>query len=169
MGSQEVRHDWVTELNWPESVVHTRILLCVCSVTSDSVISWTVAHQDLCPWNFPGKNTGVGCYCLLQGIFLTQGLNPCLLSLLHCRRILYHWTTKEVPQILLIVPIKPPKAPSLPDQDPILVAFSCSLVNSFNLDEFLHLVFMILMFSKIAGQLLCRISFSLGFLMFLCG
>ena len=24
--------------------------------------------------DFPGKNTGVGCYALLQGIFLTQGL-----------------------------------------------------------------------------------------------
>ena len=27
----------------------------------------------LCPWDFPGKNTGVGCHALLQGIFLTQG------------------------------------------------------------------------------------------------
>ena len=31
----------------------------------------------------PGKNTGVGFHALLQGIFLTQGLNPCLLCLLH--------------------------------------------------------------------------------------
>ena len=31
------------------------------------------------PWNFPGKNTGMGCHFLLQGIFPTQGLNPCLL------------------------------------------------------------------------------------------
>ena len=31
------------------------------------------------PWDSPGKNTGVGCHALLQGIFLTQGLNPCLL------------------------------------------------------------------------------------------
>ena len=37
-------------------------------------------------WNFPGKNTGVGCHALLQGIFPTQGLNP---GLPHCRRILY--------------------------------------------------------------------------------
>ena len=29
----------------------------------------------LCPWDFPSKNTGVGCHFLLQGIFLTQGLN----------------------------------------------------------------------------------------------
>ena len=33
------------------------------------------------------KNNGVGCHFLLQGIFLTQGLNP---HLLHCRWILYH-------------------------------------------------------------------------------
>ena len=37
----------------------------------------------LCPWNFPGKNTGVGCHCLLQGIFLTQGSNLRLCRLLH--------------------------------------------------------------------------------------
>ena len=36
---------------------------------------WTLAHRLLCPWNFPGKNTGVGCYFLLQGIFQTQGSN----------------------------------------------------------------------------------------------
>ena len=37
----------------------------------------------LCPWSFPGKNTGVGCHFPLQGIFLTNRLNPCLLSLLY--------------------------------------------------------------------------------------
>ena len=31
----------------------------------------------------------MGCYLLLQGIFLTQGSNPYLLCLLHCRQILY--------------------------------------------------------------------------------
>ena len=36
--------------------------------------------------DFPGKNTGVGCYALLQGIFPAQGSNP---GLLHCRWILY--------------------------------------------------------------------------------
>ena len=33
----------------------------------------------LCPWDFPGKNTRVGCHFLLQGILPTQGLNPHLL------------------------------------------------------------------------------------------
>ena len=37
----------------------------------------------LCPWDSPGKNTGVGCHALLQGIYPTQGSNPCLLCLLH--------------------------------------------------------------------------------------
>ena len=41
----------------------------------------------LCPWNSPGRSTGVGCCSLLQGIFLTQGLNP---SLLHFGKALYH-------------------------------------------------------------------------------
>ena len=36
------------------------------------MIPWTVAHQALL-WDFPGKNTGMGCHFLLQGIFLTQG------------------------------------------------------------------------------------------------
>ena len=33
----------------------------------------------ICPWNFPGKNTAVGCHVLLHGSFLTQGLNLRLL------------------------------------------------------------------------------------------
>ena len=33
----------------------------------------------------PGKNPGMGWHFLLQGIFPTQGLNPCLLCLLHCQ------------------------------------------------------------------------------------
>ena len=39
--------------------------------------------RPLCPWDFPSKNTGMGCPFLLQGIFLIQGLNPILLCLLH--------------------------------------------------------------------------------------
>ena len=38
------------------------------------------------PWDFPSKNTGVGCHFLLQGVFPTQGLNP---GLPHCRQMLY--------------------------------------------------------------------------------
>ena len=46
----------------------------------------------LYPWNSPGKNTGVGCHFLLQGIFPTQGSNR-----ISCtgRQILYHWAIWE--------------------------------------------------------------------------
>ena len=44
----------------------------------------------LSPWNSPGKNTGVGCHSLLQGIFQTQESNPGL----HCRQILY-WLSQQ--------------------------------------------------------------------------
>ena len=50
--------------------------MCVCKVTS------VLSDRLPCPWDSPGKNTGVGCHFLLQGIFLTQGSNPGLLCLL---------------------------------------------------------------------------------------
>ena len=56
------------------------------SVVSDSATPWTVAYQLLHQWGSPGKNTGVGCRFLLQGIFPTQGSNP---GLPRCRRTLY--------------------------------------------------------------------------------
>jgi len=43
---------------------------------------WNVLARLLCPWNFPGKNTGMDFHFLRQGIFLIQGLNPSLLCLL---------------------------------------------------------------------------------------
>ena len=47
-----------------------------CSVVSDSLQSHELQPARLlCPWNSPGKNTGVGCQLLLQGIVPTQGLN----------------------------------------------------------------------------------------------
>ena len=59
------------------------------------VIDWRLINQFwwshglhparlFCPWNSPGKNTGVGCHAHLQGIFPTQGSN---LGLPHCRQI----------------------------------------------------------------------------------
>ena len=47
---------------------------------------WIVACQALCPWDSPGKNTGVGCHFFLEGIFPTQGSN---LGLSYCRQTLY--------------------------------------------------------------------------------
>ena len=45
---------------------------------------WPSRH--LCPWDSPGKNPGVSCHALLQGIFPTQGSN---VGLSHCRQALY--------------------------------------------------------------------------------
>ena len=62
-------------------------LLFSCSVLSDSLRPHGLwPSRLLCPWDSPGKNIGVGCHFLLQGIFLMQGSN---LHLLHCRWILY--------------------------------------------------------------------------------
>ena len=56
----------------------------VTSVVSDSLCPHELQPSRLlCPWDFPSKNTGVGCCALLQGIFPIQGLNPCLSCLLH--------------------------------------------------------------------------------------
>ena len=52
----------------------------------------------LCPWNYPGKNTGVGCHFLLQEIFPTQGWNP---GFLHAGRFRTIWATREAPCVLV--------------------------------------------------------------------
>ena len=65
------------------------VCMCVCSISlSDSL--WPHGQQParlLCPWNFPGKNSGVGCHLLLQTIFQAQGWNLCLL----------HWQLDSLP------------------------------------------------------------------------
>ena len=61
--------------------------LALCAVLSCSVVSSSLRPHGLqpcrllCPWDSPGKNTGVGCHALLQKIFPTQGSNSGLLHL----------------------------------------------------------------------------------------
>ena len=55
------------------------------------------ATRLLCPWNSPGKNTGLHSHSLLQGIFPTQGSNS---GLMHCRQILYYLSHQGSPRIL---------------------------------------------------------------------
>ena len=50
-------------------------LSCLCHVQLFMTLQ-TEASRLFCPWDFPGKITGVDCHFLLQGIFRTQGLNP---------------------------------------------------------------------------------------------
>ena len=66
----------------------------LCSPMDCSLIGSSV-HGDS-----PGKNTGVGCHALLQGIFPTQALN---LSLPRCRKILYHLSHQGSPFLLAVL------------------------------------------------------------------
>ena len=88
-----------------------------CSVVSDSLRPHGLyPARLLCPWNSPGKNTGVGRQSFLQQIFPIQGSNP---GLLHCRQTLHRlsqgWiplclTLQETTRLLhkLMVPIRTP-------------------------------------------------------------
>ena len=108
-GSLRVGHDWATSLScigegngnplqcsclenprdggawWPAvyGVAQSRTRLKRLSSSSSS--SRVKPTRLLCPWNSPGKNTGVGSHSLLQGISI-QGSNP---GLLHCKQIFY--------------------------------------------------------------------------------
>ena len=52
-------------------LLNTSGIACCCLVTKQHLTLWL-----LCPWDFPGKNAGVGCHFLLQGICPTQESNP---------------------------------------------------------------------------------------------
>ena len=63
----------------------------IASVVSDSLLPYGLyPARLLCPWDSRGKNAGVGCHLLLQGIFRTQGLNMHFLHLLL-------WQTASLP------------------------------------------------------------------------
>ena len=51
--------------------------------------SWTTACQAPLSMELSRKNAGLSCHCLLQGVFLNQRSNLCLL---HWQAIIYHWT-----------------------------------------------------------------------------
>ena len=79
----------------------------VASVVSDSL--WPCGLQPsrlLCPWDSLGKNTGVSCHTLFQGLFPTQGLNPRLLHLLHLQAGSLPLVPPGKPKILIIMGAK---------------------------------------------------------------
>ena len=82
------------------------VQLLVYSLSCVQLLLPSETSRLLCPWHFPGKNTGAGCHFLLQGIFPSQGSNP---HLLHCRQspyyrwILYPWATREAPIMFLML------------------------------------------------------------------
>ena len=73
-------------------------LTCVraCSDVYNSLRSYELMPTRLlCPWEFPGMDTGMGCHFLFQTIFPTQGSSPHLCISCIGRQFLYHWTTWE--------------------------------------------------------------------------
>ena len=106
-----LRRDWKTQWWWESEVSNTPLLpflICLCFMfshlvskrdESNLVLYWQLGiliqiavvisvtnARLLCPWDFLGKNTGMGCHFFLQGNFLTQGWNHVFCT---GRRILY--------------------------------------------------------------------------------
>ena len=75
---------WDTRMH-AQSLGHVRLFAAL----------WTAARQVPASMQFYGKNPGVGCHFPLQRTLPIQWLKPRLLCLLHCRRILYLWATRE--------------------------------------------------------------------------
>ena len=70
------------------SVLFVCVCVCVCALSSSVMFDPLKPHEMqlvrlLCPWNFLGKNIGVDCHFLLQGIIPTEGSNLYLFCLPH--------------------------------------------------------------------------------------
>ena len=90
---------------------------------------WTVASRLLCPWDSPGKSTGVGCHFHLQGIFPTQRSNPHLL----------HWQAS-------FLPLAPPGKPTS-NFNPSIILDPCAPLYDSHLFFLVHF-FWLLSFSN---------------------
>ena len=91
--------DWKGRtLNALLGIWHHRHYPVLCLVTQSLRPRGLQSARLLCPWDSPGKNPALGCYALLQGIFLTQGSNPRLLC---CRWTVYRLSHQGKPQIML--------------------------------------------------------------------
>ena len=90
MHSYEISQNWLISfpvhigVSTTALIPQKHLVMCVCSVVQ-SCPTLCNPTRLFCPCDSPGMNTGVGCHALLQGIFLTQGLNSHLLYLLHCQ------------------------------------------------------------------------------------
>ena len=103
--------EWLTFF-WPvKSTLAPRPILFLsvvaCGLVAKSCLTLatprTVTYRLFCPWDFPGKNTGVSCHFLLQGIFQTQESNTSLLC--------YLWSPALQADALLA---EPPGKPFIP-------------------------------------------------------
>ena len=87
--------------SWPRDQTHVSCIAgrfsTIWAIGKSQILScvWLFATPWNSPWNSPGQNTVVGSLSLLQGIFLTQRLNP---GLPHCRQILYQLSHQGSPK-----------------------------------------------------------------------
>ena len=73
------------------SLFQERVCMLGCSVMSDSLQPYgPQPARLLCPWDSPGKSSGVGCHLLLPGVSPAQGVNP------HLQRLL-PWQADSLP------------------------------------------------------------------------
>ena len=66
MGLAKIRHNWVTKLNWTEAAAAAAKSLQSCTTVRPH--RWQPTRL-LCPWDSPGKKTGMGCHSLLQRMY----------------------------------------------------------------------------------------------------
>ena len=129
------------ELLFRKSLLPHCLPLCACSVTSVKSSSlWRYGLQPtrlLCPRGSPGKNAGVGCYALLQRIFLSQGSNRYLLCPLH-------WHVGS----LSLVP-----AGKIPSHYEIVCLFHCHL--DFRIDHMINIDLWVVRRSDASKDLKC--------------
>ena len=96
-----VTQSWTWLSGLARSACKRHVCTVCCAMLSHSVTSNSLRPMDCrppssSPWGSSGKNTGVNWHALLQGIFPTQGSNPCLL---HSRWTLYHLSHQGSPRI----------------------------------------------------------------------
>ena len=94
MQNQNSKEQWVESYSFSFFLYitqHVHIQLCATLCDPHGL-------QPTSPLDFPGKNAGVGCHFLVQGIFSTQGWNPCLLHLQLCQWVLSHCATWGAPK-----------------------------------------------------------------------
>ena len=89
--------NWVNGFPSWENKIHNPVLLCCCCLVTQLCLTFLCHHglwfaRLLCPWDFLGQNTGVGCHFLLQVSSWPRGQ-----TWVSCigRQILYHWATRE--------------------------------------------------------------------------
>ena len=89
--------DFAAPPSWKFTILISKVKVKSLSRAWLFATPWIVACTKLlCPWDFQGKSTEVGCHFLLHGIFPTQGLNP---GLSHCRQMLYRLSHQGSPLI----------------------------------------------------------------------